>query len=64
MVDGNIVHERLSWDPTPIPYLPMRVYANLWIPESKALAGHLDDDTLPAVTSIRSLAVYGGATLG
>jgi hypothetical protein len=24
-VDGRIVHQRVSWDPTPIPHLPMRL---------------------------------------
>ena len=38
-VDGRIVHERAGWDPTPLPHLPMRLYANLWAPRSEELAG-------------------------
>ena len=38
-VDGALVHERGSWDPTPIPHLPMTLHANLWSPRSAELAG-------------------------
>ena len=60
IVDGKLVHERVSWDPTPIPYLPMRLYANLWIPESRALAGRLNEEVLPATAIFRNIAVYNG----
>ena len=38
-VDGVLVHERGSWDPTPVPHLPMTLHANLWSPRSVELAG-------------------------
>jgi GR25 family glycosyltransferase involved in LPS biosynthesis len=56
-VDGNVVHERLSWDPTPIPHLEMRLYANLWAPRSEDLAGRIDKRSLPAVASFRRLSI-------
>jgi len=54
-VDGKLVHVRKSWDPTPIPHLPMRLHANLWAPGSVELAGHLDETTLPAIARFRNL---------
>ncbi|MFD3264025.1 family 16 glycosylhydrolase [Phenylobacterium ferrooxidans] len=57
LVDGRIVHVRSRWDPTPIPHLPMRLHANLWSPRSVELAGQLDDDTLPAHSAFRRIAV-------
>jgi GR25 family glycosyltransferase involved in LPS biosynthesis len=56
-VDGRIVHERVGWDPTPIPHLPMRLHANLWAPRSKELAGRLDDEALPAKAIFRKVSV-------
>ena len=56
-VDGKAVHERASWDPTPIPHLDMRVHANLWVPRSQELAGRLDIGALPASAVFRNLLV-------
>ncbi|HEX4738813.1 MAG TPA: family 16 glycosylhydrolase [Allosphingosinicella sp.] len=52
-VDGIVVHERRSWDPTPVPHLPMRVHANLWAPRSIELAGIVDLTALPASAEFR-----------
>ncbi len=38
-IDDVLVHDRGSWDPTPIPHLPMALHANLWSPRSVELAG-------------------------
>lgn len=57
LVDGEIVHERASWDPTPIPHLAMHVHANVWAPRSQELAGRMNDLTLPATATFRNLAV-------
>jgi len=38
-VDGRLVYERLDWDPTPIPHLPMQFHFNLWHSRSRELAG-------------------------
>ena len=41
-VDDVLMHERESWDPTPVPHLPMTLHANLWSPRSVELAGAAD----------------------
>ena len=56
-VDGRIVHERVGWDPTPLPHLPMRLHANLWAPRSEELAGRIDEDALPATATFRNVSV-------
>lgn len=57
LVDGSVVHERVGWDPTPIPHLGMRVHANLWAPRSVELAGHVDERRLPVSAVFRSVSV-------
>lgn len=57
LVDGRFVHERVGWDPTPIPHLPMRLHANLWAPRSEELAGRIGEDTLPATATFRDISV-------
>ena len=56
-VDGMVVHERASWDPTPIPHLPMRLHANLWAPKSKELAGDVIKSALPAQAAFRNVSI-------
>jgi GR25 family glycosyltransferase involved in LPS biosynthesis len=56
-VDGRIVHERVGWDPTPLPHLPMRLHANLWAPRSEELAARIDDSALPATATFRNLSI-------
>jgi hypothetical protein len=57
LVDGVVVHERASWDPTPIPHLGMRVHANLWAPRSEELAGRIDERALPTTAAFRNVRV-------
>ncbi|MGS2618274.1 family 16 glycosylhydrolase [Micromonospora sp. LZ34] len=57
LVDGRVVHERVGWDPTPIPHLNMRVHANLWAPRSEELAGRIDQRKLPAAAAFRNVLV-------
>ena len=57
LVDGRVVHVRPRWTPTPIPHLPMRLHANLWVPRSVELAGQLLDGTLPASSLFRRMTV-------
>jgi len=57
LVDNRVVHERVGWDPTPIPHLDMRLYANVWAPRSEELAGRIDQTLLPACAFIRNLRV-------
>lgn len=57
-VDNKVVHERVGWDPTPVPHLPMRLHANLWAPRSEELAGKLDENALPAKAAFRNVSVW------
>jgi GR25 family glycosyltransferase involved in LPS biosynthesis len=57
LVDDRVVHERVGWDPTPIPHLRMRVHANLWAPRSEELAGRIDERALPAAAAFRNVLV-------
>lgn len=59
LVDGTVVHQRDSWDPTPIPHLPMRLHANVWVPRSQELAGRLDDRKLPVEAVFANMRVIG-----
>ena len=54
-VDGRVVHERVNWEPTPIPHLPMHYCINLWPSRSKELAGRLSDVDLPAHSEIKAV---------
>ena len=56
-VDGRLVHARAAGLPTPVPHLPMRIYANLWASCSEELAGPVDPAALPATATVRDLAV-------
>jgi hypothetical protein len=53
-VDGELVHRRATWDPTPIPHLPMTLHVNTWPTRSRELAGRLARRTLPASSSARA----------
>jgi len=54
-IDGKLVYERVNWDPTPIPHLPMQFNVNLWYSRSIELAGRLDSSVLPAHTEVSSI---------
>ena len=54
-VDETVVYERLEWDPTPIPNLPMQLQFNLWHSRSRKLAGRLNHRGLPATSELRAL---------
>lgn len=56
-VDGQIVHRRVLWDPTPIPDLPMTLHVNSWPTRSRELAGQLVLGTLPATARVRRISV-------
>lgn len=62
LVDGRVVHQRASWDPTPVPHLSMRVHANLWAPRSEELAGRVNAHMLPATASFRNVSVRACAS--
>src|SRR5262249_49090679 len=54
-VDEELIHVRASWEPTPIPNLPMAVYCSIWPPRSAELAGTLRSSDLPASTNLRRI---------
>jgi GR25 family glycosyltransferase involved in LPS biosynthesis len=54
-VDGNLVHSRVIWDPTPIPNLPMTLHVNSWLSRSTSLAGRINNRRLPATTTVGSI---------
>ena len=56
-VDRRLVHERVMWEPTPIPHLPMQFHVNLWHSRSKELAGRLAASDLPAQSHIRYIGI-------
>ena len=62
-VDGRLVHERVMWEPTPIPHLPMQFNVNLWHSRSKELAGKLASGTLPAQSCIRFIGIQSPSDL-
>jgi hypothetical protein len=55
LVDKEVVHKRVNWDPTPIPHLPMTLHLNAWPSRSKELAGRLNKWLFPATTIVRSI---------
>lgn len=57
-VDGKTIHDRVGWDPTPIPHLPMRLHANLWAPRSEELAGGVDENALPSTATFRNISIW------
>ncbi len=57
LVDDRLIHERVNWDPTPIPHLPMTLHVNMWPSRSRELAGRLAWRRLPATAVVRSIAV-------
>lgn len=57
LVDGKVVHERVGWDPTPVPHLKMRLHANLWAPRSEELAGRVDERRLPAAAVFKNVSI-------
>jgi len=59
-VDSKLVHERVNWNPTPIPHLSMKYYVNLWPCRSKELAGRLPTNSLHACSHIASINLEGG----
>lgn len=57
-VDGSLVCERVNWDPTPIPHLPMELNVNLWHARSVELAGKLSEEDLPVWSEVRQVEIH------
>jgi GR25 family glycosyltransferase involved in LPS biosynthesis len=56
-VDGELVHRRVLWNPTPIPDLPMTLHVNTWATQSHELAGQLKTGSLPASSFVSQICV-------
>lgn len=56
-VDGRLVCQRVQWNPTPIPHLPMQFHLNLWHSRSTTLAGKLARANLPAHAELRRVEI-------
>ena len=56
-VDGDLVHKRVLWDPTPIPHLPMTLHVNNWVTRSTQLAGRINNRNLPTVSVVGEIAI-------
>ena len=54
-VDGDIVHSRKIWGPTPIPHLPMTLHVNNWPTRSTQLAGRINKQRLPGTAILGSI---------
>lgn len=54
-VDGAVVYERVQWNPTLIPDLPLEFNVNLWHSRSEEFAGRLAIARTPATAEIRSI---------
>ena len=52
-VDNRLVHERVNWEPTPIPHLPMQFHINLWASRSQKLTGLVQENQLPTQSRVR-----------
>ncbi|MHA6695768.1 family 16 glycosylhydrolase [Homoserinimonas sp. A520] len=61
LVDGEVVYQRNTWEPTPIPNQPLQFNVNLWHSRSREFTGDLASTLLPVSASIRSVEIYGSA---
>lgn len=56
-VDDELVHRRVTWDPTPIPDMPMTLHVNTWPTRSQELAGRLAHRALPTSAIVNQIVV-------
>lgn len=57
LVDDRLVHVRATWEPTPVPNLPMQLHCSIWPPRSVELAGGLNTAALPVSSEIRRIEI-------
>lgn len=57
-VDDRLIHSRDALEPTPIPYLPMQFFVNLWAPKPVELAGQLEPENLPVHADVKSVKIH------
>ncbi len=60
-VDDSLIHVRATWEPTPIPSLPMQFFINTWPSRSEELVGRIVDNTLPQSTYVKNVKIYSWA---
>jgi beta-glucanase (GH16 family) len=63
-VDDRLIHVRSSWEPTPIPDLPMRVFCSVWPPQSAELAGTVRSSDLPASSDLKRIELWEWCAAG
>ena len=62
-VDDELVHVRSTWEPTPVPNLPMGMYCSTWPTRSTELAGKLRDCDISISSYVKSISISAwGAT--
>lgn len=57
-VDESLVYIRTTWEPTPIPDLPMQFFMNTWPSRSEELVGSIADEILPKSSFVKSVKIY------
>lgn len=57
-IDESLVYVRATWEPTPIPDLPMEFFINTWPSKSEDLVGTIVDDLLPKSSFVKSVKIY------
>ncbi len=63
LVDDELVHSRVIWDPTPIPNLPMTFHINSWLTRSIRLAGRISNGCLPTTTIVRQASLEANSII-
>ena len=61
-VDNQLVHIRSSWEPSPVPDLPMQFFINTWPSRSEELAGQIEDGKLPINSLVKSVKISSWTT--
>ena len=63
LVDDNLVHKRVIWDPTPIPHLSMTLHVNSWVSRSTQFAGRINKRRIPTATIVGEIAIEANAVI-
>jgi hypothetical protein len=62
-VDGQLIHRRVIWNPTPIPHLPMTLQVNSWPTRSTQLAGRINKRRLPGAAILESISLVANTII-
>lgn len=55
--DGQLLHVRPTWVPTPVPALPMQFFINVWPSRSEELVGILEEAQLPVEARVQVVSI-------